>query len=140
MQSKVNRLLRGLDSLTAQITERRSAARAQEKKLSDPLASALDDHIEQIRELTGKLVIPELEDHPAVGESPRLYEKLASLFGVVNGVNARPTDAQQTHFHELEAELEQLGNETARYLESLVDLDGALRGEGMPGLLVPEAP
>ena len=45
--------------------------------------------------------MPELKDHPTVGEAPRLYEKLSDLFRSTNSVNAAPSPAQRVYFDEL---------------------------------------
>ncbi len=135
MQSGVNQLLRTLDSLKAQIEERKTAARNLKKEISETLEKDLKDVLEKIEGLSNGLVMPELEDRPAVGESPRLYEKLSDLFGSVNSVNASPTEAQTRYFEELSREHDRLAGEVRSYLDSLTELNGKLRAEELPVLL-----
>ena len=135
MQSAVNELLRSLDGLKSQIEERKTAARNLRKEISEALDKNLTDTLHRIEELSGALVIPELEDRPSVGEAPRLYEKLSDLFSSANSVNAGPTEAQKRYFEELSREHERLAGEVRSFLASLSELNGKLRAEELPVLL-----
>jgi hypothetical protein len=135
MQSEINVFLRSLDSLKSQIGDRESAAKNLKKKISETLEKDLKDVLAKIEELSNGLVMPELEDRPSVGETPRLYEKLSDLFGSVNSVNAAPTEAQSRYFEELSREHERLSEEVRGYLASLEELNGRLRTEEIPVLL-----
>ena len=53
MQSRVNLWLRGLDSLKAQLEDRRAAANAQERELGEQLDAQLTEHSENIETLAG---------------------------------------------------------------------------------------
>jgi chromosome segregation ATPase len=136
MQSAVNELLQSLDSVKSQIEDRRAAARNLRKEISKALEEDLTASLERIRELSDALVTPELEDRPAIGEAPRLSEKLSDLFSSASSVNAGPTEAQRRYFEELSREHERLGGEARGYLASLAELNGKLRAEELPVLLV----
>ncbi len=135
MQSRVNELLRTLDSLKSQIDDRKNAARTLKKDMTDSLDSDMKGVLEKIEALSGELIPPELEDRPSVGEAPRLYEKLSDLFSSVNSVNASPTEAQTRYFEEISRGHARLSEEVQTYLASLEELNGKLRTEGLPVLL-----
>ena len=81
--------------------------------------------------------MPELKDHPAVGEATRLYEKLSDLFRSTNSVNAAPSPAQRVYFDELTEAFGRREGDVRTYLESVAALNDALAAEGLPELLVP---
>jgi hypothetical protein len=135
MQSGINELLRKLDGLKSQIEERKNAARSLRKEISDSLEADLKGVLEKIGSLSGELLVPELEDRPAIGEAPRLYEKLSDLFSSVNSVNASPTEAQTRYFEELSGRHATQLEEVRAYLASLADVNGKLRAEKLPVLL-----
>jgi len=135
MQSATNRLLQTLDSLKAQIEDRKSAARSLGKTISETLDSDLKGVLEKIEALSGALAMPELKDRPAVGEAPRLYEKLSDLLASVGSVNAAPTEAQRRYFEELNRESLRLTGEVSSYLASLTELNAKLHAEELPVLL-----
>ncbi len=135
MQSRVNELLRTLDSVKSQIEERKKAARSVKKEIAESLDSDLKAVLEKIESLSGELILPELEDRPSVGEAPRLYEKLSDLFSSVNSVNASPTEAQTRYFGELSRGHALLSEQAQSYLASLEELNGKLRAGEIPVLL-----
>ena len=49
MRSGINLWLRGLDSVKAQIEDRRGAAHAQERELDEALTDMMDEHVERIK-------------------------------------------------------------------------------------------
>ena len=81
--------------------------------------------------------MPELKDHPTVGEAPRLYEKLSDLFRSTNSVNAAPSPAQRVYFDELTEAFGRREGDVRSYFESVAALNDALAAEGLPELLVP---
>jgi hypothetical protein len=135
MQSEVNQLLQTLDSITAQIEDRKNAARNLGKNLSEALDADLKGVLEEIGALSDTLAMPELTDRPSVGEAPRLYEKLSDLLSSVNSVNAAPTEAQRQYFDSLVRENERLAGDVRSYIASLTGLNEKLRVEGIPVLL-----
>jgi hypothetical protein len=139
MQSEVNGILQSLDGLKSQIEDRKSAARTQKKELGETLEKSLSEELTKIAEVSGKLTAPELTDRPAIGETPRLDEKIQDLFASVNGVNAGPTKAQTEYFGQIAAERDRLREEFRGYLRALATVNESLRAGNLPVLLLPAA-
>jgi hypothetical protein len=135
MQSETNRTLQTLDAVKSQIEERRTAARNLKKEIPAVLEAELTTVVEKIEALSGNLATPELEDRPAIGEAPRLYDKMSDLLSSVSSVNAAPTEAQARYFEEISRERDRLQGDARSFLDSLKELNGKLGAEGLPGLM-----
>jgi hypothetical protein len=135
MQSETNRTLQTLDGLKAQVEERKTAARNLKKEIPEALEAELKEVVDKIEALSGELATPELEDRPAIGEAPRLFEKLSDLTSSVSSVNAAPTEAQTRYLEEITRERDRLQGEARSFLDSLEELNGKLGAEGLPVLM-----
>jgi photosystem II stability/assembly factor-like uncharacterized protein len=138
LRSLVNDALRGLDSLKAQIEERKKTLAVQKKSSPEELTKDIDGAIEELGKILDGLVRP--TGRPFWSEGPRLSERLQDLFSQLNGVLAPPTIAQRAYFDELRAEYrEKIGAVNEFFTAKARPLSERLAAEGAPGLLVPEA-
>ncbi len=134
----VNRSLRGLDVLRAQLAARREASELLEVEMADDLEQALTDHEEATEELIATLARD--EEKPFWSEGPRLSERLADLFGAIDGQFAAPTAAQQAYLAELAGEAEERrAAVNAFFGPPLADLNSRLAAAGIPPLAAPAA-
>ena len=69
----------------------------------------------------------------------RLGERLRSLFGSIDGVNASPTKAQVQYFDELEKEYKFGMAETNQYLgQTVKEINNELIKNQVPSLFIPD--
>jgi hypothetical protein len=132
-RSDVNRTLRALDAVKAQLDERRKLARqvgdAAARDLAPPLAVAEAS----LKEALAPLVRPEGVPSYAVG--PRITERLDGLFGDVDAGFAAPTAAQQAYFRELQEETRQGLAKAKEFLSGLGGLNEALARAQLPAVV-----
>ncbi len=139
MTSAVNDGLRALDSMLAQLEEREKTLQAQPAREVEEARKTLRAHKEKIQSILETLARP--EGRAFWSEGSRLAERLGSLFGAIDGVNAAPTEAQVSFFGELVEEFKAGMAGVRDYLmTSARDLNDALGRLGVPGFLVPEPP
>jgi photosystem II stability/assembly factor-like uncharacterized protein len=138
LRSSVNDALRGLDSLKAQIEERKKALEVQKRDVPEELSTSIQTTLAELEQNLDGLVRP--SGRPFWSEGPRLSERLGDLFNQLNGVLAPPTSAQLVYFGELEAEYrEKIAAVNEFFTGKAVPLSTLLSTSGAPGLLVPEA-
>ncbi len=139
MTSAMNDGLKALDSVLAQIKERNKALETGLVKDVEEAKKTLRAHEEKITSILETLARP--EGRAFWSEGSRLAERLSSLFGTIDGVNASPTEAQVAFFEELVEEFKEGMARVSDYLmTSAKDLNDALGRLGVPVVLVPEPP
>jgi photosystem II stability/assembly factor-like uncharacterized protein len=138
LRSSVNDALRGLDSLKAQIEERRKTLEGQKKEIPEELSSAMKSTVEELDKVVDGLARP--SGRPFWSEGPRLSERLSDLFNQLNGVLAQPTSAQLAYLSELETEYhEKMGAVNQFFSGPAASLDRLLEKHAVPRLLLPGA-
>lgn len=136
MQSIVNDGLRFLDDVKGQLEERKKTLTAQEKEGTEEVLKALDSHIKQVETVQNVLTRP--ADRASWSEGARLVERLDSLFGNIDGVNAAPTKAQISYFSELTNEFLSAMARVNEYLtKTAPELNVFLRQNNFPEILLP---
>ncbi|MDH7513180.1 MAG: hypothetical protein QHH14_09570 [Clostridiales bacterium] len=139
MTSALNDGLRALDSTLAQLEEREKTLQTKPAREVEGARKILRAHKEQIQSILETLARP--EGRAFWSEGSRLAERLSSLFGVIDGVNAVPTEAQVSYFEELVEEFRAGMARVRVYLvTSAGELSDALSRLGIPGILVSEPP
>jgi photosystem II stability/assembly factor-like uncharacterized protein len=137
MQSVVNDGLRALDSLKAQVEERKTLAEKLSKDISAAVLEVINSHLDKIDSTELKLARP--EGKAFWTEGPRLIERLDSLFASIEQVDAAPTKAQLEYFNELDKEFKGAMAEVNRYLiQTVQELNNKLGDSKLPLVLVPE--
>jgi hypothetical protein len=138
MQSAAVDALRSLDSIKEQLQQVQKALKDQATTVPEDITKQITDHMGQIESLAGNLTPPgdqATQDAQArsVPTSPKLVQRLGSLFGAVDGVNAAPTSPQKDYYKELEAEFRQRVGEVNRFIgDSVPKLNDVLRKQNMP--------
>jgi hypothetical protein len=131
MRSEVNRALRGLDVLKAQLDERRRLAKLLGRGPEGELETQLSKAESQLKDIAGTLARPEGVPRYATGS--RLSEQLQGLFGDVDAAFAAPTAPQQAYFQELQEQVRQaLARVEAFRKEGVASLNQALAGSELP--------
>jgi hypothetical protein len=109
------------------------------------LTKQISEHLKQVESLTRSLTSPGLgsdQDAQAraeVGE-PQLAERIGSLFGMIDGVNAAPTPPQREHFGEIQTEFRQKIGAVNAFIEQTVPkLNDTLKRQNAP-VVVPGKP
>ncbi len=137
MRSALNRGLKGLDQLKAQLEERRETAKRMEIELSPEAEAKWKEYDAAAKELTESL--SRTEGTPFWSQGPRLSERLDSLFGSVDDQFAAPTQAQQDLLEELSAEFDEALDRINRHFETEVtQLNAVLEAAGVPAVAVPQ--
>jgi hypothetical protein len=138
LRSTVNDALRGLDSLKAQIEERRKTLETQKREIAEGLKAGLESSLGELDRILDGLAKP--SGKPFWSEGPRLSERLQDLFDQLNGVLVGPTAAQSRYLEELRAEYrKKMGGVNRFFTENAPALSRLLSESGAPGLLVPQA-
>lgn len=137
LRSGVNRVLRGVDLLKAQLVARRGSLDLLERELPAEVEAqwqAFEEALEQ------RLVdFVRSDEKPFWSQGPRLGDRLGDLFNKVDGAFAAPTAAQQEHLEELQNTWRDAMMAWNRFLrEDAPALDAALTAQGMAGLTLPE--
>jgi photosystem II stability/assembly factor-like uncharacterized protein len=137
MQSFVNDGLKALDMLKEQLEERKKTIKEQKERFPEEIMQAIDNHLKKIESIQNILVRP--QEGAGFSEEARLGERLGSLFGSIDGVNAAPTKAQVYYFNELEKEFKSGMDEVNLYLgQTVKEINNELIKHQVPSLLVPE--
>jgi photosystem II stability/assembly factor-like uncharacterized protein len=139
MQSVVNQGLRGLDSVKAQLDERRQTVERMEIELPEGVAKAWKAQDEALLAL--EKTLSREEGKPFWAQGPRLAERIGSLFSNVDSQFLAPTAAQREYFGELEAELaDATGRLETLFSVDLPQLNALLESAGVPPVALPEPP
>jgi hypothetical protein len=134
LRSELNRTLRGLDALKAQLDERRRLAKQLGRGPEGELEAQLAKAESQLKDVTGTLARP--EGIPPYATGSRLSEQLQGLFGDVDGAFAAPTAPQQAYFKELQDEVRQaLARVEAFQKDGLVSLNETLAKSELPSVV-----
>jgi photosystem II stability/assembly factor-like uncharacterized protein len=138
LRSSVNDALRGLDSLKAQIEERKKTLETQKKEIPEALKTSIETNLEELNRILDGLARP--SGKPFWSEGPRLSERLQDLFGQLNGVLVGPTAAQSAYIEEIRAEYrEKMGAVNRFFGDAGTALSRLFEENGTPGLLLPQA-
>jgi photosystem II stability/assembly factor-like uncharacterized protein len=138
LRSSVNDALRGLDSVKAQLEERKKTFESQKKEIPEELSTAMTSGLKELESLVDGLARP--TGRPFWSEGPRLSERLQDLFGQLNNVLAPPTSAQVEYLEELKTEYREKMTEANRFFSgTAASLSDLLERNGAPRLLVPAA-
>ena len=98
---------------------------------------AVDNHLKKIKSIQNILARP--EGGSRLSAEARLGERLRSLFGSIDGVNASPTKAQVQYFDELEKEYKFGMAETNQYLgQTVKKINNELKKHQVPSLFIPD--
>lgn len=138
MQSLINDALQGLDVLLEQVEERKKTVNNLREEVPEDLTEAIDEYIEQTRSLQNNLTRSGRGSPGTPPGPPRLMQKLGELGSSVDGVNARPTDAQQEYFRTLRDEVVRVISEVNEHFRAAADsLNAVLGRHGVPVILIP---
>jgi hypothetical protein len=133
-RGEINRTLRGLDALKAQIDERRRLARQLVRGPEGELQTQLAKAESQLKDIAGALARP--EGIPPYATGSRLSEQLQGLFSDVDGAFAAPTAPQQTYFKELQEQVRQaLARVEAYEKDGLASLNEVLAKTELPAVV-----
>jgi photosystem II stability/assembly factor-like uncharacterized protein len=136
METRLNLRMRALDSVKAQLSERKATVGHLEEPPAEVLR-AIETHTRQIDGILGRLARPPAGSS-GIAEPSRLAEQIPSLARTIGGVNSAPTTAQEEYAQELRQELDKLLPEADRYLgESTKELNALLVQHQVPPVLVP---
>jgi photosystem II stability/assembly factor-like uncharacterized protein len=134
LRSELNRTLRGLDALKAQLDERRRLAKQLGRGPEGELEAELAKAESQLKDVTGTLARP--EGIPPYATGSRLSEQLQGLFGDVDGAFAAPTAPQQAYFKELQGQARQaLARVEAFQKDGLASLNETLAKSELPAVV-----
>ncbi|MDX2034782.1 MAG: hypothetical protein SF339_29175, partial [Blastocatellia bacterium] len=101
------------------------------------LVAAIADAIKQIDAEVGKLSGRGGEPGGGLRGRSEIAEKLTSLFGGIQGVNAGPTKAQQEYFDELQPEFQTKITDAEKFIrEQLPKLNDALKARNAPLMIL----
>jgi photosystem II stability/assembly factor-like uncharacterized protein len=136
MLSTANRGLRGLDSVKAQLEERRATVKRMEIELPEEISKAWKSHDEKAAEIEG--LLSRAEDKPFWAQGPRLADRIDELFSNVDSQFQAPTAAQREHLAELEAEFASVTARLERlFAVDLAQLNALLESAGVPPVALP---
>ncbi len=142
MMSKVNVTLRTLDNAKEQLQQIERTVKAQMADAPKELATAIGDSIKQIDAESGKLSGRGGGDTGGglrAGRS-QISEKLSSLFGNIQGVNAAPTKAQREFFDEIQPEFQTRITEAEKFIrEQLPKVNDPLKKHNAPTVIFGKA-
>ena len=137
MQSFVNDGLGALDMLKEQLEARKKTIKKQEERFPKEVIQAVDSHLKKIKSIQNILARP--EGGSRMSAEARLAERLRSLFGSIDGVNASPTKAQTQYFNELEKEFKFGMAEANQYLgQTVKEINNELMKHQVPSLFIPD--
>jgi photosystem II stability/assembly factor-like uncharacterized protein len=145
MQSSTTDALKSLDSIKEQLQNLQKVIKDRWSSAPEDLTKQISEHLKQVESLTRSLTSPGLgsdQDAQAraeVGE-PQLAERIGSLFGMIDGVNAAPTPPQREHFGEIQTEFRQKIGAVNAFIEQTVPkLNDTLKRQNAP-VVVPGKP
>lgn len=129
MVSQVNRSLKAVDSLKAQLDNAEKTAAAADVKFD------LAPFRKQLKDAESMLARP--SDAPRLEAPPGLAENLAALMSGIDGVNAKPTPYQIEVFETYRQELEQKLPAAQAILKQSAQWSDQLRNAGLAALVLP---
>ncbi len=133
MLSRVNDALRGLDSVKAQLADRKKLLETH--KASDELIESIEGEIKKLDELSESIEKPMDKRYWATG--PKVVENIGGLFWSLNFINAAPTGPQLEHLSELRTESQRAIDEIRTLVtESVGGLNTKLREAGFPEVAI----
>jgi len=140
MQSTLNDALRLIDGLKSQVEERKKTMQALGRNVKEPTVRAVDSHLEKIAALQKEVSRSSGERALGVPSGgPRVLERVSSLLGAIDGLNAAPTQAQLAYYSELVVEFREAMDKVNDYLSDTArELNSALESSRIPQVLVPE--
>ena len=131
LRGEVNRALRGLDAVKAQLDERRRLAKQLGRGPDGELEAALKKAEGALEEVTGVLARP--EGQPTYASGPRLADELQALGGDIDSAFAAPTPAQRELFLALSEQTKRaLDRAESFQKEGLAALNAALAKSELP--------
>ncbi len=134
--SELNDRLKGLDSVTAQLENRRGHVKKMELELPDEVSEAWRAHDEAAKELLATL--SRVDGKPFWSQGPRVSERLEDLARGIDGQFTAPTAAQLELLNELRSEHQESVAKIESFLSGDVsDLNNQLEGAGVPPVAVP---
>jgi photosystem II stability/assembly factor-like uncharacterized protein len=134
MQTAANSALRSLDSLKEQLQQIEKTIKDQLPDAPKELTSALPEYVKQVEAWQNRLASP--QEGLGLRGQPQLAEKIGSLFGSIDGVNAAPTPAQKEFFAEVQAEFRQQMEEVNKFLaQTIAQWNETLRRHQAPALV-----
>jgi photosystem II stability/assembly factor-like uncharacterized protein len=137
MQSLVNDALRALDTIQAQLQERKRTLDNQVLDAPEEVSAAIEEHLGLISGMMEEMVKP--EGRPFWSEGPRLIGRLSSLFRAVEGANARPTAVQASYLDELRQEFGDALSGVNSYLgRTAPELNTLFERFQLPRVLIPD--
>jgi len=137
MRSGINRGLDALETIEAQIGERRATAKTLGRELPEGLVESLEGFGEKLVEILGRFVKD--DEKPFWSQGPQLAQRVDSLFNNLDGALDAPTAAQLEHFEELEAEFEAATGRVDQLLnEDLPALNSELEAAGIAPVMAPD--
>ena len=136
--SAVNRSLKAIDVVAAQVEARRATAKSiSEEKLPEDIEALFAEVDEEIDGLKAPLVGD--EDAPSWSQGPRLADRIFSLVNTIDGAFATPTPAQEELEDELGAEARERVTEINLFLISGIgDINTRFDALGVAPLTAPE--
>jgi len=137
MMSKVNVTLRTLDNAKEQLQQIDRTVKAQMPDAPKELATGIADSIKQIDAEIAKLTGRGGEAGGGLrGGRAQISEKLSSLFGNIQGVNAAPTKAQKEFFNEIQPEFQTKVAEVEKFIrEQLPKVNDPLKKHNAPTVI-----
>jgi photosystem II stability/assembly factor-like uncharacterized protein len=137
MISKTNLTLRALDNAKEQLQQTDRTLKAQMPDAPKELTASIAEAIKSIEAEIAKLSGRGADADAGLRGRSQLSEKLSSLFGTIQGVNAAPTRAQQEFFDELQPEFQTRIAEAETFLrERLPKVNDVLKANQAPALIL----
>ncbi len=138
MITKVNLTLRTFDNAKEQLQQIERTVKAQMPDAPKELTTGIADSIKQIDAEIAKLSGRTGGDQEGGrGGVSRISEKLSSLFGTIQGVNAAPTQAQREYFDEIQPEFQTGIAAAEKYIrEQLPKVNDPLKKHNAPTVIL----
>jgi len=136
-QSTLNRGVSALDTLEAQLKERKKTLENSAVEFPEEVRNAIESNLKKISGIRDILIRP--EGKPFWSEGPRLLGRIRSLFRNIDRVNSIPTRAQVIYLNELKEEFETAVASINNFLsDSVKELNNLFSQNRTPLLLVPK--
>ncbi len=136
-QSTLNRGVSVLDTIEAQLKERKKTLENSAVEFPEEVRVAIESNSKKMSGIRDTLIRP--EGKPCWSQGPRLLGRIRSLFRNIDGVNAGPTRAQVIYFNELKEEFETAVASINNFLSgSVKELNDLFSHNRTPVLLIPK--